>query len=387
MKQLLPIILVSTLLLWACDERDPAETLPDGPLADGVVDISTDRSSPDMASPDLASPDVASPDLAAPDLVVPDLPAPTCTDKVKNGNETDVDCGGGTCVKCADTKGCAKASDCQSGVCTAGKCQAPSCTDKVKNGKETDTDCGGACSGCATGKTCKKATDCASSYCSKGQCASYPANCKQVLALNSTAPSGTYKVDPDGPGGKSPFSVYCDNVTAGGGWTVFMFVSAPLKSANTTLSVIDPTKLKGYYYMTHARFTALAKAGMKVRAWGIHNPQLYLECGFESAGANYKSWKATLSCQQRIGLVAGGYKLLPSPSGSKGFVYHSAYDAINPGNVITANSVFTKIHNNAYSTGWDMPGTPGDNWVSGGYKWYYGDWVTSATYAMIYALR
>ena len=37
----------------------------------------------------------------------------------------------------------ASASDCQSGVCTGGICQAPTCNDGVRNGSETDVDCGG----------------------------------------------------------------------------------------------------------------------------------------------------------------------------------------------------------------------------------------------------
>jgi formylglycine-generating enzyme required for sulfatase activity len=62
------------------------------------------------------------------------LPA-SCTDKAKNGAETDVDCGGVACGKCADTKSCLVASDCATGVCVGGKCGAPSCAGGL--------DCGG----------------------------------------------------------------------------------------------------------------------------------------------------------------------------------------------------------------------------------------------------
>jgi hypothetical protein len=47
---------------------------------------------------------------------------PTCTDGLRNGNETDVDCGGGTCGGCAAGKDCQAGSDCLSGVCSAGRC-------------------------------------------------------------------------------------------------------------------------------------------------------------------------------------------------------------------------------------------------------------------------
>ncbi len=49
--------------------------------------------------------------------------APTCADGVKNQDETDADCGGERCPKCADTKVCNVASDCVSGVCTSNICQ------------------------------------------------------------------------------------------------------------------------------------------------------------------------------------------------------------------------------------------------------------------------
>jgi hypothetical protein len=44
------------------------------------------------------------------------------------------------------------------------------CTDGVKNGSETDIDCGGTCPRCATGKTCATRNDCASARCAGGTC-------------------------------------------------------------------------------------------------------------------------------------------------------------------------------------------------------------------------
>lgn len=49
--------------------------------------------------------------------------APTCTDNVKNQDESDKDCGGKFCPKCADTKRCNKVSDCKSAVCRSNICQ------------------------------------------------------------------------------------------------------------------------------------------------------------------------------------------------------------------------------------------------------------------------
>jgi hypothetical protein len=46
--------------------------------------------------------------------------AGSCTDGCWDGNESDVDCGGGTCPKCGPGKTCVTFNDCQSGVCVFG---------------------------------------------------------------------------------------------------------------------------------------------------------------------------------------------------------------------------------------------------------------------------
>ncbi|MEO7329244.1 MAG: hypothetical protein ABI193_11740 [Minicystis sp.] len=77
--------------------------------------------------------------------------APSCGDTVKNGTETDIDCGGKCAsqnMRCGSGHHCVAPNDCGSGVCQAGFCQQPICTDGVKNGNETDIDCGGNCGPC-----------------------------------------------------------------------------------------------------------------------------------------------------------------------------------------------------------------------------------------------
>lgn len=85
------------------------------------------------------------------------------TDGIKDGDETDVDCGGTKAPACADAKGCKAATDCVSGVCSGAVCQKPTSKDGVKNGDETDVDCGGTTTSaprCATGKGCAADSDC-----------------------------------------------------------------------------------------------------------------------------------------------------------------------------------------------------------------------------------
>ncbi len=97
---------------------------------------------------------------------------PTCTDTLKNGTESDVDCGGSCSTKCQAMAKCATSSDCLSGlVCSSGVCAAPSCTDGIKDGDESDTDCGGSCMKCAPNAACNIAGDCTSANCVSGQCA------------------------------------------------------------------------------------------------------------------------------------------------------------------------------------------------------------------------
>jgi hypothetical protein len=96
-----------------------------------------------------------------------------CKNGVQNGDESAKDCGGTKCTPCVDGLACNGPKDCASAVCDSTKktCTAPACNDNVKNGTETDTDCGGSmCAPCVTNYICKLATDCKSRVCMKGSC-------------------------------------------------------------------------------------------------------------------------------------------------------------------------------------------------------------------------
>ncbi len=88
-----------------------------------------------------------------------------CTDGVRTGSETDVDCGGGMCPGCALGQMCLLDFDCTSHACDgiSAVCVSDACTDHRVDGGETDVDCGGAnaCARCVLGKKCIATTDCA----------------------------------------------------------------------------------------------------------------------------------------------------------------------------------------------------------------------------------
>jgi alpha-tubulin suppressor-like RCC1 family protein len=110
-----------------------------------------------------------------------------------------VNCGGPACEPCAEGAGCALDVDCQSQICTADVtakcpngqpcCQVPACGNGFKSAGETDVDCGGSvCDRCALGKACLYSSDCESSYCYQGTCTALrlAAGGKHTCALTST---------------------------------------------------------------------------------------------------------------------------------------------------------------------------------------------------------
>lgn len=90
-------------------------------------------------------------------------PAHTCFDRILDGDETAIDCGG-SCMPCAGEATCRVPADCQSQACS-GVCAAPSCTDGIASGFETDVDCGWNCDGCNYGQRCETNDDCKSERC------------------------------------------------------------------------------------------------------------------------------------------------------------------------------------------------------------------------------
>ncbi len=74
--------------------------------------------------------------------------------------------GGKVCNGVGDCVECNEDADCTNNNCVANKCTDPTCTDSKKNGDETDVDCGGSCpNACDQGKLCLEPKDCKSKFC------------------------------------------------------------------------------------------------------------------------------------------------------------------------------------------------------------------------------
>lgn len=70
---------------------------------------------------------------------------------------------------------------CVGGTCQGGSCVAetpplqppdPTCSDGIRNGSESDIDCGGSCSRCANGRRCNGRDDCIGALCINNVCTS-----------------------------------------------------------------------------------------------------------------------------------------------------------------------------------------------------------------------
>ena len=128
-----------------------------------------------------------------------ELPETTCaSDRCLNGGVCVEDNGGVSCDCAAGWEG----DSCQINHddCTPNPCANDGvCADGINSFSCT-------CSNGFTGASCSEPI---------------LATCKEILAQNGAAPSGTYLVDPDGIDvGEPPFETACDMLEDGGGWTL-----------------------------------------------------------------------------------------------------------------------------------------------------------------------
>jgi len=70
--------------------------------------------------------------------------------------------GSGNCVQCLTAEDCGASES-----CVTHRCAPQSCTDGLRDGDESDVDCGGpTCAPCASGKSCNTNLDCQAGLCS-----------------------------------------------------------------------------------------------------------------------------------------------------------------------------------------------------------------------------
>ncbi|MBI4703099.1 MAG: hypothetical protein HY744_18435 [Deltaproteobacteria bacterium] len=118
--------------------------------------------------------------------------------KPSTGNKCDPYLCDGKAATCASA--CAGHDDCVGGYwCVGLNCALPKCDDKVKDGQETDVDCGGpSCPGCGLGKACSQGSDCASGACTAGKCTECTPGAKDCLGSvpRTCDPGGSWQTGP-----------------------------------------------------------------------------------------------------------------------------------------------------------------------------------------------
>ncbi len=120
------------------------------------------------------------------------LPRPgTCDDDLRNGPETDVDCGG-DCGPCPVGSSCTGPSDCATGICTAQVCQAQPAFDVCQCRPSKCGDCSSARAACAATPGCQALVACTyqnacnfpHENCSGGQ------SCHQITGYSQSSAAG-----------------------------------------------------------------------------------------------------------------------------------------------------------------------------------------------------
>jgi hypothetical protein len=94
-----------------------------------------------------------------------------CLDHRQDGDETDADCGGGTCRGCGLGQACLFDEDCAYQACDTLtlRCISNQCADHRLDGLETDVDCGGGgCGPCFVGQSCHSNFDCQAGHLCNG---------------------------------------------------------------------------------------------------------------------------------------------------------------------------------------------------------------------------
>jgi hypothetical protein len=180
-------------LPWSTVRIYPSDApLADAPLSDGAGDMEAgiaDANADATGARDVSAFDARDANVVNADAAVE--AGPRCSNvPVPEGTV----CGAGCGLLCPLGRACLRNGDCSSGRCYGARCTLLTCTNGMRDGQESDTDCGGLCTACGASRACRLNTDCASRTCTNG-------SCQAVLADASadTRPTADVGATPDAP--------------------------------------------------------------------------------------------------------------------------------------------------------------------------------------------
>jgi plastocyanin len=238
-----PLVVLGLVSVVGCGSSETATPVNDADVQDSTAnDTAMDSSADTLAD----SSSEAAPDAIADAAEAADGTSDATLDGAADAAETASD---------GATEAAADAGDAASEA--APDAPAPSCSDGLKNGVETDVDCGGSgtCARCATGKTCAVNADCISGTCSGGLCVTLTNGCNPATALDLTG-STTAAVAFGGTSGLA-YVPACIRVKVGTNVTFNgSFSSHPLQGGTVAGAVATPASTGPFATMTNTGTTA-----------------------------------------------------------------------------------------------------------------------------------
>jgi hypothetical protein len=165
----------------------------------------------------------------------------------------------------------------------------PSCGDGTKNGEESDVDCGGGeCAPCATSKVCVTSNDCAG-VCRSGNCA-LASSCAEQQ--KPTSKNGIYDLDLDGDGPEPKLPFYCDMESDGGGYTlVYKLTSGVAASGAALWTASAPTNDDDRTLLGTGRATKPYVSRLVTKLWNLGFPISEVRVSVVASGKEAKFFR------------------------------------------------------------------------------------------------